>query len=44
MRLSKAKAQLDCLKNLQTIYKNLIGGLSQEEVDQAVLEDLFFIE
>ena len=44
MRLSKAKAQLDCLKNLQTKYKNLIGGMSQEEVDQAVLEDLFFIE
>jgi len=44
MRLCKAKAQLDCLKNLQTKYKNLIGGMSQEKIDQAVLEDLFFIE
>jgi len=44
MRLSKAKAQLDCLKNLQTKYKSLIGDMSQDEVDQAVLEDLFYIE
>jgi len=44
VRLSKAKAQLDCLKNLQIKYKSLIGGMSQDEVDQAVLEDLFYIE
>ena len=44
MRLSKAKAQLDCIKNLQNKYKNLIGGMSQEEVEQAIQEDLFYIE
>lgn len=44
MRLGKAKAQLDCIKNLQTKYKNVIGSMSKEEVDQAVLEDLFYIE
>ncbi len=44
MRLSKAKAQLDCIKKLQTMYKNMIDGMSDAEVKQAVLEDLFYIE
>jgi hypothetical protein len=44
LRLSKAKAQLDCIKNLQTMYKNLIDGLSKEEIEQAIQEDLFYIE
>ncbi len=44
MRLNKAKAQLDCITKLHTMYKNVINDMSQEEVDQAVLEDLFYIE
>jgi len=44
IRLSKAKAQLDCIKNLQTMYKSVIGTMSKEEIEQAVLEDLFFLE
>jgi len=44
IRLCKAKAQLDCITKLQKMYKGLIGGMSTEEVEQAVLEDLFYIE
>ena len=44
IRLCKAKAQLDCITKLQKMYKGLIGGMSTEEVEQAVLEDLFLIE
>jgi len=44
MRLCKAKAQLDCITKLQKMYKGVIGGMSTEEVEQAVLEDLFLIQ
>jgi len=44
MRVSKANAQLDCIKILQKMYKGVIGGMSKEEVKQAVLEDLFSIK
>lgn len=44
LRLSKAKAQLDRLKKLQTMYKDVIGDMSKDEIEQAVQEDLFYLE
>jgi len=44
MRLCKAKVQLDCIRSLQTMYKGVIVGMSTEEVEQAVREDLFYLE
>lgn len=44
LRLSRAHAQLKCLNDLQTMYKNTIGGMSEAELQQAEQEDLFFID
>ena len=44
IRLSKAKAQLDRVNNLKDKYKEVISGMSQDEIEQAQQEDLFHIE
>ena len=44
IRLSKAKAQLDCVNNLKDKYKEVISGMSQDEIEQGQQEDLFHIE
>lgn len=44
IRLSKAKAQLDRVNNLKGKYKEVISGMSEDEIQQAEQEDLFHIE
>lgn len=44
IRLSKAKAQLDRVNNLKDKYKEVISGMSEDEIQQAEQEDLFHIE
>ena len=44
LRVSRAHAQLKCLNELEKIYKNIIGGMSKDEIKQAESEDLFYIE
>ena len=44
IRLSKAKAQLDRVNNLKDKYKEVISGMSEDEIEQAHQEDLFHIE
>lgn len=44
IRLSKAKAQLDRVNNLKDKYKEVISGMTEDEIKQAQQEDLFLIE
>lgn len=44
LRLSKAQVQLNYIKNLQTKFKEVIDGMSEDEIKQAEQEDLFIKE